>query len=137
MSCFSFTTAPEWTRAYLSGLLALFVIALPCRAQTPADALAFERDNQWAQAAEAWRAVVKRNPQDAAAFASLGLDLARQEKYEEAVPAYRKALTLNPRLPGVELDLGLAEFKQGHFRSAIAPLRSVSAADPNSLQARA
>jgi tetratricopeptide (TPR) repeat protein len=102
----------------------------------PADALALEQQGRMAEAAQAWRDVIKQNPRDAGAFASLGLVLAKQEKYEEAVPAYKKALALNPRLPGVQLNLGLAEFKQGHFQAAIAPLSAALSADPKNLQAR-
>ena len=80
--------------------------------------------------------VTARNPNDAVAFASLGLDLAREQKYDEAAPAYRKALKLDPRLPGLQLNLGLAEFKQGHFSAAATALRAAVAADPSSLQAR-
>ena len=68
-----------------------------------------------ARSRPAWKAVTEHNPADAAAFASLGVVLSRQQKYSEAASAYRKALALNPKLPGVELNLGLAEFKQGHF----------------------
>ena len=56
-------------------------------AQSPSDALALEQQGKFAEAAEAWRAVVVRDPKDAGAFASLGLDLARLEKYAEAVHA--------------------------------------------------
>lgn len=96
---------------------------------TPSDAIAFEQQGKFAEATLVWRKVTAQNPNDAGAFASLGLDLARQGKYVEAVPAYRKALTLDAKLPGVPLDLGLAEFKQGHFEGAIVPLKSALAAD--------
>src|SRR5947207_2123514 len=82
---------------------------------TPAEALALEQQQKWSEAAQVWKQLTQRNPNDAAAFASLGLDLARQQKYVEAVSAYRKALQLNPKLPSLQLNLGLAEFKQGHF----------------------
>jgi len=40
-----------------------------------------EREGKFAEAAEIWRVVAKANPRDSIAFASLGLDLARQRKY--------------------------------------------------------
>ena len=70
------------------------------------------------------------NPQDAGAFASLGVVLARQTQYKEAAAAYRRAIALNPRLPGIQLNLGLAEYKQGHFQAAIPPLRAALLQDP-------
>src|SRR3954453_22075267 len=93
-------------------------LVLLAHAQTPADALALEQQQKWPEAAQAWKAVISRNPSDAAAFASLGVDLAKQQKYSEASAAYRSALKVNPLLPGIQLNLGLAEFKQGHFSSA-------------------
>ena len=96
---------------------------------SPSAAIALQQQGRWADAAQVWEKVVKNNPRDASAFASLGVALAKQEKYSEAAGAYRRALALNPRLPGIELDLGLAEFKQGHFQSAIAPLKAAVALD--------
>src|SRR5580692_10230475 len=118
----------------LIGLLA----ALPCvtHAQTSEQALGFERDGNFGEAAEVWRAITQRNPQDAGAFAHLGLALAKVQNYEEAESSYRKALVLNPRLPGVELDLGLAEFKQNNFRASAPDFKAALAADPSSTQAR-
>src|SRR6478752_6353738 len=65
---------------------------------TPAQAMALEQQGKLAEAAEAWRAVTGHNPQDAAAFASLGVVLARETQYKEAAAAYRKAIALNSRL---------------------------------------
>jgi tetratricopeptide (TPR) repeat protein len=111
---------------------------VPVNAQTPtpSDALALEQQGKLTEAEEAWRLVAQQNPQDAAAFASLGLVLSKQGKYEQAVPAYRKAIALNPKLPGVQLNWGLAEFKQEHFEAAVAPLSAALAADPQNMQAR-
>lgn len=103
---------------------------------SPSDALAFEQQGKLAEAAQAWRTIVQRNPLNAAAFASLGLVLSKDGKYADAVTAYRKAIVLNPQLPGVQLNLGLAEFKRGRFQAAITPLTSALAADPQSMQAR-
>lgn len=103
---------------------------------SPSQAQVFEQQGKVAEAIGIWQAIIARNPSDAGAFASLGVDLSRQHAYPEAAAAYRKALRLDPRLPGIELNLGLAEFKQGHFTAAIAPLRAALQSDPSSLQAR-
>jgi len=118
-------------------LLALFS-SVPLNAQTPTPeaAMAFERQGNFADSEKTWRAIVQRDPRDAAAFASLGLVLSNQGKYDQAAPAYRKALALSPNLPGIQLNLGLAEFKQGHFQPAISALTAALAADPKSVQAR-
>jgi len=105
------------------------------RAQTSADALALEQQQKWAEAAQAWKSVAAHNPNDAAAFANMGLDLARQQKYAAASAAYRQALKLNPKIPGLQLNLGLAEFKQGKFTSAITPFRAAQESDLKSMHA--
>src|SRR5579864_1644998 len=77
----------DWSKTFrwisVCVLCALSFLAL-AEAQTPADALALEQQGKFSEAAQAWRAVSARDPNDAVAFASLGLDLARQQKYDEA-----------------------------------------------------
>ena len=104
------------------------------QAPTPSEAQALEQQGKLPEAEKSWRQITQANPQDAAAFASLGLVLSRQGKYEQAVPAYRKAMALNPVLPGIQLNWGLAEFKQEHFEAAIAPLSAALAADQQNVQ---
>src|SRR4051794_11662275 len=101
-------------------LFALLGHVDPARSQvaTPGQAIALEQQGKFSEAVDAWHGVTARNPRDAGAFASMGMDLAKQEKYKEAATAYRTAIALNPRLPGIQLNLGLAEFKQGHFPAA-------------------
>ncbi len=78
-----------------------------------------EKEGNVAGAEAAWREVVKASPNDAEAYAHLGLLAARQEHYSQAVPLYRKALALNPAMPGLRLDLGLSQFKSGAMKEAI------------------
>ena len=47
------------------------------------NAIALEQQGK-SEAAQVWRAVTARNPTDAAAFASLGVVLSKQQKYPEA-----------------------------------------------------
>src|SRR5439155_16146986 len=91
-------------------LASLLCAALLVNAQNPkpADAIALEQQGRLAEAEKAWTQIVQQSPRDAAAFASLGVVLSKQEKYGEAATAYRKALSLNPKLPGIRLNLGLA-----------------------------
>ena len=88
---------------FMTLLASLCVIA---NAQVAERALALEQRGKFGEAAEAWRAVTQRNPQDAAAFAHLGVILAKEQKYQEAAASYRKALALNPSMPGLQLNLG-------------------------------
>lgn len=119
-----------------TGISLLLASAILAQAPTPSAAQALERSGKLAEAAHVWRGVVANNPQDAAAWASLGVDLSRLRQYQAAAGAYRKALALNPNLPGISLNLGLAEFKSNHLPAAIPPLRAALAADPKNMQAR-
>src|SRR5689334_14682223 len=103
---------------------------------SPTEAIALEQQGRWAEAVQVWQSVTEKNPRDAAAFASMGVDLAREQKYAEAASAYRRALKLNPQLPGIQMNLGLAEFKLGNFRAAVPPLAVALAADSNNGQAQ-
>ena len=84
-------------------------------------ALSLEQQGQNAEAEQAWQSIARNNPQNAEAFAHLGLVEARQEHYDDAVVNYRKALALNPELPGLQMNLGLALFKAKDFKGSIKP----------------
>jgi tetratricopeptide (TPR) repeat protein len=125
----------RWLYKLLTGAL-LWPISLSAQAASPADAMALEQQGKLAEAAQVWQAVIQQNPDDAGAYASLGVIFSKQQNYPEAASAYRKAIALNPKLSGVQLNLGLAEFKQGHFQEAVVPLSSVLIADPANVQAQ-
>lgn len=124
----------EWILGFAAALAVCSAVV--AQTPTPAQAIALEQQGKLAEAALAWQAVVKANPRDASAFASLGVVFSKQEKYKNAADAYRKALSLNPKLPGIRINLGLAEFKQGNFKQAILPLTAVVRAEPQNQQAR-
>ena len=73
-----------------------------------------------------WRSLLSSQPNDAEAYAHLGLLEARQEHYKEAIVLYRKALSLNPKMPGLRLNLGLSYFKAGDLRRQFRPLNPCS-----------
>lgn len=125
--------------------LVIVLSAAGCLAQSgmPADnvrqqAYALEQQGKNAEAEVAWRALLKRQPADAEAYANLGLLEARQERYAEAIPLYRKALALNPTIPGLRLNLGLSLFKSGSLKESIATftplLKSEPAGSPSALR---
>src|ERR1043166_3926243 len=64
-------------------LFGLFV-TLSATAQTASTAQALENDGKWEEAAQEWLAVTRKNPEDARAFASLGVDFSRLQKFQEA-----------------------------------------------------
>ena len=67
------------------------LLPLDVLAQSPAQAQALEQQGKLDEAAHVWQDVVQQNPRDAAAFASLGVVLSKQQKYAEAAAAYKKA----------------------------------------------
>lgn len=119
--------------------LMLVSCSIPNWGQMPAadadhrqNAISLDGEGRYAEAADEWQAYLKKHPQSAEAYASLGFLESRQEHYKEAIPFYRKALTLNPGMSGIRLNLGLACFKSGAIKEAIqafAPLLKTYPAD--------
>ncbi|MFZ0537280.1 MAG: hypothetical protein WAM47_10475, partial [Candidatus Sulfotelmatobacter sp.] len=61
--------------------ISLFSIRGSAQSATPSDAIALQQEGKWLEAAEAWRAVIRNHPNDAGAYASLGVVLSNQQKY--------------------------------------------------------
>ena len=92
----------------------------PAREIQRQSALAFEQEGKVAEAEAGWRSLLSSQPNDAEAYAHLGLLEARQAHYKEAIVFYQKALSLNPKMPSLRLNLGLSYFKAGRLlRAAI------------------
>lgn len=100
-------------------LLALSCWPLPAQTNDTAAAYALEQQGKDQEAKNAWQQIAKAHPDDAEAWANLGLLEAKQEHYGPAIAMYRKALTLNPAMPGLQMNLGLALFKSGNLKGAI------------------
>ena len=49
--------------------------------------MSLEQQGKLAEAVRVWQAVTERNPRDAGAWASLGVDYSREQKYPEAAAA--------------------------------------------------
>ena len=122
----------------LLGIAVVLMSWLPVQAQTPSPdrAMVLEKQGDLSGAEREWGRWLRDHPEDAEAFASLGVLLSKEGKYKDAAAAYRRAIALNAKLRGIQLNLGLAEFKQGEFQAAIAPFRTALAAEPNNIQAR-
>lgn len=82
-------------------------------------AIALELQGNNIEAENAWHGFLNTHPENAEAYAHLGLLEARQERYSQAVPLYRKALALNPKMAGLRLNLGLSQFKSGALKEAV------------------
>ena len=95
-------------------------------------ALAFEQEGKVAEAEAGWRSLLNSRPNDAEAYAHLGLLEARQEHYKEAIVLYRKALSFNPKMPNLPFNLGLSYFKDGDLPAAIQTFEPLLKSEPPS-----
>lgn len=100
-------------------LLGVAGSTLPAQDSATAAAYALEQAGKDQEAHAAWEQIAKAHPDDAEAYANLGLLEARQQQYTRAIALYRKAEALNQRMPGLHMNLGLALFKAGDLRAAI------------------
>lgn len=120
------------------GIASWFLIGVPVYSWQAASsreterttAIEFEQQGRNDEAGAAWRAFLKSHPDNAEAYAHLGLLEARQQRYDQAVSFYEKALALDPSFPALRLNLGLALFKGGQLRRAIDVFRPLLASDP-------
>jgi tetratricopeptide (TPR) repeat protein len=126
---------------FLSALMLAFCgLKLPAQDRATAAAYALEQEGRDQEAQTAWEQIAKEHPQDAEAYANLGLLEAKQERYPQAIALYRKAQALNPDMPALRMNLGLALFKSGDMKGAIREfdplLRQAEPASPDAQRLR-
>jgi tetratricopeptide (TPR) repeat protein len=86
-------------------------------------------------AAEAYRALLARNPQDADAHVGLGAALEGLGRYAEAEAAYRQAIAVEPAYWGAYSALAAYLFPRGKIDEATIALRKVTELVPSSANA--
>jgi tetratricopeptide (TPR) repeat protein len=99
-------------------------------------AMELQQQNQWPEAAAAWRVFLQLEPQHAGAHANLGAVLAHLGQYEEAVKSYDNALRLNPQLTPVLFNLGVAHYRAGQYAKAVETLSRFLSTKPDAWQAQ-
>jgi protein O-GlcNAc transferase len=85
---------------------------------------------RFAEAEQIFRAVLRRDSRDAAAYYNLGNALRDQGKLEEAIAQYRQAIALDPKDAYPYNGLGNVLRDQGKLEEAIAQYRQAIALDP-------
>ena len=105
---------------------------IPAHENQRRSALASEQEGNVAEAEARWRSLLGSQPNDAEAYAHLGLLEARQEHYKQAIVLYRKALSLNPKMPNLPFNLGLSYFKAGDLPAAIQTFEPLLKSEPPS-----
>jgi tetratricopeptide (TPR) repeat protein len=91
---------------------------------------------RYAEAAAAYRELVKAVPGNAGLLVNLGMALHLSGKDQEAIPTFEAALRLDPGSLPANLFLGAAQLRLGRGEAAIAPLQKAVRLQPDSLEAR-
>lgn len=146
-------TCARWPLANLSctGLLCS-LLACACLAAAQASAVSGSRADKLkqlftegdralaqhknAQAASAFRQVIRLDPSNAGAFANLGVAEMREKQWREALADLDRARTLAPAVAGIRLNIGLVYYLQGNYEEAIPAFAPVAAANPTVAQPR-
>jgi tetratricopeptide (TPR) repeat protein len=109
--------------------------SLPVRAQTEVNDLirrgvSLQQSGDLAGAAEAYRSVLKLQPDDVATHVNLGVVLVGLGHFDDAIAEYDTALKLLPSDPRIELNLALAYAKSGRIREAAQRFEALHKASP-------
>ena len=132
----------EWAVVALfwpAGFLPIFFLPVCAsgQASSPSAAIALEQQGKLAEAAQVWRAVIQKDPNDAGAFASLGVILSKQQNYHDVASAlfwkshlyddakreFESELSIDPSHPLALAYLGDIEMKRTNPDPALALLR--------------
>ncbi len=97
-------------------------------------AVQLQQAGDFAGAAEAYKAVLKQQPDDVATHVNLGVVLVHLGQFEAAIAEYGAAAKLLPGDPRIELNLALAYQKSGHIREAAQRLETLHASVPQNDQ---
>jgi Flp pilus assembly protein TadD len=112
--------------------------------------IAFEKSGDHSGAIAAWKEILRRQPDYAAARDALalvlltparkryaeGAALGKQGKLPEAIAALREAIRLDSTLADAHADLAVALFMAGQREAAIIELKETLRLDPNNVNAR-
>lgn len=83
-----------------------------------ARAVELQQQGKFAEAADAYRALLEKSPDNVQALANYGAVLSRLGRHAEAVAAYEKALALAPQVSEILFNLGIAHYRAGDFAKA-------------------
>jgi len=92
-------------------------------------------ENRLADAERAFRRVLAMDPQNAGAYANLGVIAMRRKQWAIALRNLEQSGRLAPGVPGVRLNIGLTYYAQGEYKAASSAFESVIRDDPASAQA--
>jgi len=91
---------------------------------------------RYAEAAAAYRELVRAMPGNAGLLVNLGMALHLSGQDEEAIPPLESAVRLDPASLPANLFLGAARLRTGRGEAAVAPLQKAVRLQPDNLEAR-
>lgn len=81
--------------------------------------LTFQRNFVWRDEFTLWEDNLKKTPQKARSYISLGIAHIRADQWDQALPYLNKALTLNPKAEKAYNNRGLVYARRGQFELAL------------------
>lgn len=99
------------------------------------EALALERQGDYAAALTSYRLALRDRPDDYRALQNMAIAYSRTGQLDEAIRCYRRALELQPRLSGAHYGLAYLLLKRGQGDEAVGHLEAFLAEPPKSAEA--
>ncbi|MFN0079488.1 MAG: tetratricopeptide repeat protein [Prosthecobacter sp.] len=127
-----------WSAAEWAGKVRARRLALGSMAAVALLVLSITAHSQvahWRNTLALWTHAVECNPEDCAAYASLGTALIEAGRQSEAVESYRHALVLSPYHVQARMNLGITLLRMGRIDEAELQLRRTVLDDPQSTDA--
>ncbi|HEU4629103.1 MAG TPA: tetratricopeptide repeat protein [Gemmatimonadaceae bacterium] len=107
----------------------------PQRLDYLSEALALERQGDYAAALTSYRLALRDRPEDHRVLQNMAIAYSRTGQLEEAIRCYRKALELKPSLSGAHYGLAYLLLKRRDTAGAIEHLEAFLAAPPSGAEA--
>jgi len=102
----------------------------PQRLDYLSEALALERQGDYAAALTSYRLALRDKPDDYRVLQNMAIAYSRTGQQEEAIRCYRRALDLQPRLSGAHYGLAFLLLKRDETEAAISHLEAFLASAP-------
>ena len=107
----------------------------PQRLDYLSEALALERQGDYAAALTSYRLALRDKPDDHRVLQNMAIAYSRTGQLEEAIRCYRRALELKPTLSGAHYGLAYLLLKRGDAEGAAEHLEAFLATPPASVEA--
>ncbi|HEX5829502.1 MAG TPA: tetratricopeptide repeat protein [Gemmatimonadaceae bacterium] len=107
----------------------------PQRLDYLSEALALERQGDYAAALTSYRLALRDKPDDHRVLQNMAIAYSKTGQLEEAVRAYRRALELKPAASGAHYGLAFLLLKKGDPAGAVEHLEQFLAAPPQTAEA--